>query len=193
MKKKMIILSAVVAIFIWGCDEIGENLNAVNCQFKIESIENLSWAGIDLSNVTSAADLSLEDVQIAEDAIANQDFDVNVSVNVSALNETESVAKIKGFDYVVLLDETELSSGQYDQETIVDPNGGIAILPIQMVFDATPLMANGDMADMMNLVENIQNYSNDNFSELVIKFSPWLPLGDSIQKMPYITLTHSFQ
>lgn len=192
MKKLAAILS-FMTIFFCGCDEIKETLNMINCKYKINNIGNISWAGINLTNITSLSDLSVSDALAAANAIRENNYNINFDLNVLALNETESNAKIRGFDYKLLLNENEVTNGEHGDEVTVEANGGSAILPVNMNFDAKDLIEGGTVNDMVNLVLNLVNYGNGESSDVAVKFSPWIPVGNSVQKMPYITLNHTLQ
>lgn len=191
--KKIVMLFAIVTLFFSGCDQLMETLNMINCKYKIDQLANVSWAGIDLTNIQSFEDLSVSDLAKAGLAISQNDYNVNFDMNILALNETETAAKISGFDYILLLNDSEITNGEYDTELTIEPNGGTGILPISMNIDAQNIVSGGTVEDVVNMVLNMVNYGNGESSDVAVKFSPWIPVGNTIQKMPYITLSHTLQ
>ncbi|MDR2980428.1 MAG: hypothetical protein LBV02_08345 [Bacteroidales bacterium] len=187
--KKIVALFAFITIFFCGC----ETLNMINCKYKVQNVANVSWAGINLTGITSVNDLSVSDLAKAALAVTNQDFNVSFDVNVLGMNETENRAKINGFDYVLLLNEAAITSGENSNSVTIDPNGGSATLPINMKLDVANVLSGGTLNDMIDLVKNVTHYGEGNDSDIAVKFSPWIPVGNTIQKMPYITLNHTLQ
>ena len=187
--KKIIPLVLLVGL-LTSCDF----LNLINCKYKINNASNLTWAGIDLTNIKSASDLSIKDAAKAAAAIAKNDYNIGFNLNVLALNETENPAAINGFDYIFSLDNMEFTRGENpNYDTKINPNGGTAIIPIGMKIDAKEFIAGGQIQSVINLVQNIANFGNGAESTVAMQFRPWIPIKNTVQKTPYITLSHTFQ
>ena len=192
MKKLIPVL--LITLFLTSCDEIKETLNAINCKYKVENIGKLTWAGIDLTNIRSFSDLSLIDAGKAAAAIANGDYNIGFDLNVLAVNETATQAAIGGFDYILQLDDNTLTSGENpDYDIKIAPNGGKNIIPVRMNVDIQDFISSGSVENVINFARNVVNYGEGKESNIAVKFSPWIPIGSTIKKMPYITLNHTLQ
>jgi hypothetical protein len=191
--KKIIPLVLLVGL-LTSCDFIKETFNLINCKYKINNASNLTWAGIDLTNIKSASDLSIMDAAKAAAAIASNDYNIGFNLNVLAMNETANPASVKGFDYILSLDEEEFTRGENPNYNVtINPNGGTAIIPIGMKIDAKEFITGGQIQSVINLVQNIANLGNGTETTVGMQFRPWLPIENSVQKMPYIKLSHTFQ
>lgn len=193
MKKILFLLLGITMLA--GCDRIEETLNLINCKYKLNNIGNITWAGINLSNIHHVNDLSIIDLANAATAIAQRDFNLNFDANVLAVNNTSRPASgIKGFDYALQLDQTQLTSGENNNQDIyVAPNGGEAIIPIGMNVDLEQLLSGDALSSIVNFASNLTRYGNGEPSNVSLKFRPWVELGSTIQKLPYITLNHTLQ
>lgn len=193
MKKRLLFL-CMLTLLLTGCQQIKETINLVNCKYKVHNASDVTWAGINLSHIHSVNDLSIADLAKATNAILNNDFNLGFNLNVLAVNPTASPASINGFDYILLLDENQLTSGQNASRNIrVEPNGGQEVIPITMNVNVGDFLTNGNIENMINLARNIVNYGDGRESAIKVRFSPWLPLGNSVFKAPYITLNHTLQ
>ena len=77
--KKRILFSIVVCcvVTLTGCS-ILQFSNLLNCKFAMAGVQNVTWAGINFSNVSSAKDLSITNLSKAMEAIKNLDFNMTI-------------------------------------------------------------------------------------------------------------------
>ena len=128
-----IILISCSLIFLGGCG-LAQLINLINCKFSLANISDISWAGINLSNIKSVSDLQWSDLQKAIQAIKNKDFRIGCNVNVNAKNETEKPAKLCAFDYDLLLEGSSIAQGSStDRTTVINPKTTARIaVPLSM-------------------------------------------------------------
>lgn len=192
MKKTISLL--LIVMLLAGCEILQQALNMVNCQYKLGNITNITWAGINLSSITKPADLTLSDAAKAANAILNKDFKINFKVNVQAVNNSTTTAGINGFDYIMFLDGSQIAVGQsINKKITVAPNGGKTTIPFLMNVDLKTVLTGKNIDNMVNFARNVSNYGKGQASKVSIKFRPWIKLGDSYQKLTYITLNKTFQ
>ena len=130
LKKTFIVLMATATVLFAGCAALTQLVNLVNCKFNLANISDITWAGINLSNIRNVSDLSFSHLQKAATAIANRDFAVSANVNVNVKNETPNPAKLFAFDYDLLLENSPLASGQNKNHTYtINPNS-IQTIPV---------------------------------------------------------------
>ena len=195
--KKTIIILAVTAttLFAGGCG-LAQLINLINCKFSLANISDISWAGINLSNIKSVNDLQWSDLQKAIVAIKNKDFRIGCNVNVNAKNDTEKPAKLCAFDYDLLLEGSSIAQGSStDRTTIINPKTTTRIaVPLSM--DLVNIFRNGDTKNVINLARNMTDYGNGQESNVKVRFTPYIntPNGTGKgAKMPTITLNKTFQ
>ncbi|MDD6184003.1 MAG: hypothetical protein PUB29_00055 [Bacteroidales bacterium] len=195
--KKLTIILAVTAtlLFAGGCG-LAQLINLINCKFNLANISDITWAGINLSNIKSVSDLQWSDLQKAVQAVKNKDFRIGCNVNVNAKNDTEKPAKLCAFDYDLLLEGSSIAQGSStDRTTIINPQTTTRIaVPLSM--DLVSIFRNGDTKNVINLARNLTDYGNGKESNVKVKFTPYIntPNGTGKgAKMPTITLNKTFQ
>ena len=196
LKKLTIILTVTATmLFMAGCG-LAQLINLINCKFSLANISDITWAGVNLSNINNISDLQWSDLQKAYQAIKNKDFRIGCNVNVNAKNETEKPAKLCAFDYDLLLEGSSIAQGSStDRTTIINPKTTSRIaVPLSM--DLVSIFKNGDTKNVINLARNLTDYGNGKESNVKVKFTPYIntPNGTGKgAKMPTITLNKTFQ
>ena len=190
-----IILISCSLLFLGGCG-LAQLINLINCKFSLANVSDITWAGINLSNIKSVSDLQWSDLQKAIQAVKNKDFRIGCNVNVNAKNDTEKPAKLCAFDYDLLLEGSSIAQGSStDRTTIINPQTTTRIaVPLSM--DLVSIFRNGDTKNVINLARNLTDYGNGKESNVKVKFTPYIntPNGTGKgAKMPTITLNKTFQ
>ena len=190
-----IILISCSLIFLGGCG-LAQLINLINCKFSLANISDISWAGINLSNIKSVSDLQWSDLQKAIQAIKNKDFRIGCNVNVNAKNETEKPAKLCAFDYDLLLEGSSIAQGSStDRTTVINPKT-TARIAVPLSMDLVSIFKNGDTKNVINLARNMTDYGNGKESNVKVRLTPYIntPNGTGKgAKMPTITLNKTFQ
>lgn len=196
LKKLTIILSVTATLLFAGGCGLAQLINLINCKFNLANVSDITWAGINLSNIKSVSDLQWSDLQKAVQAVKNKDFRIGCNVNVNAKNDTEKPAKLCAFDYDLLLEGSSIAQGSStDRTTIINPQTTTRIaVPLSM--DLVSIFRNGDTKNVINLARNLTDYGNGKESNVKVKFTPYIntPNGTGKgAKMPTITLNKTFQ
>jgi len=196
IKKNLIILAVTATLLFAGGCGLAQLINLINCKFSLANVSDITWAGINLSNIKSVNDLQWSDLQKAIQAVKNKDFRIGCNVNVNAKNETEKPAKLCAFDYDLLLEGSSIAQGSStDRTTVINPKTTSRIaVPLSM--DLVSIFKNGDTKNVINLARNLTDYGNGKESNVKVKFTPYIntPNGTGKgAKMPTITLNKTFQ
>jgi len=192
--KKITIAVAFVAIMIFGAAcSLTQLINLVNCKFSLANVSNITWAGINLSNIKSVSDLSFANLQKAATAIKNRDFGVSADVNVNVKNETTQPAKLFAFDYELLLENAPLVSGSCKDRTYTINGGTTSVVPVPVKADLVSIIKNGEVGNIVNFARNLSDYGNGKESNVKVKLTPYAGTTERSMKMPTITLNKTFQ
>ena len=190
-----IILISCSLLFLGGCG-LAQMINLINCKFSLANISDITWAGINLSNIKSVSDLQWSDLQKAIQAIKNKDFRIGCNVNVNAKNDTEKPAKLCAFDYDLLLEGSSIAQGSSaTRTTIINPQTTTRI-PVPLSMDLVSIFKNGDTKNVINLARNLTDYGNGKESNVKVKFTPYINSANGTGKgvkLPTITLNKTFQ
>ena len=190
-----IFMVAAAMLFAGGCG-LAQLINLINCKFSLANVSNITWAGINLSNIRSVSDLQWSDLQKAVQAIRNKDFKVGCSINVNAKNETSSPAKLCAYDYDLFLEGSSIAQGSSaSQTTIINPQS-TTLVHVPLSMDLYSIFKNGDAGNVINLARNLMDYGNGTESNVAVKFTPYVNTKDGTgkgTKLPAITLNKTFQ
>ena len=190
-----VIMISCTLLFLGGCG-LAQLVNLINCKFSLANISDITWAGINMSNIKSVSDLQWSDLQKAVQAIKNKDFRVGCNVNVNAKNETSMPAKLCAFDYDLLLEGSSIAQGSsVTRSTIINPQTTTRI-PVPLSMDLVSIFKNGDTKNVINLARNLMDYGNGKESNVKVKFTPYINSANGTGKgvkLPTITLNKTFQ
>ena len=190
-----VILISCTLLFLGGCG-LAQLINLINCKFSLANISDISWAGINLSNIRNISDLQWSDLQKAVQAIKNKDFRIGCNVNVNAKNETDKPAKLCAYDYDLFLEGSSIAQGSSaTRTTIINPHT-TTLVHVPLSMDLVSIFKNGDAKNVINLARNLMDYGTGKESNVKVKFTPYInsPNGTGKgAKMPTITLNKTFQ
>lgn len=195
--KKLTIILAVTAtlLFAGGCG-LAQLINLINCKFSLANVSDITWAGINISNIKSVSDLQWSDLQKAYQAIKNKDFRIGCNINVNAKNETTKPAKLCAYDYDLYLEGSSIAQGSSTaQTTLINPQS-TALIRVPLSMDLVKIFSNGDTKNVINFARNLMDYGNGTPSNVSVKFTPYINTKEGKgkgAKMPTITLNKTFQ
>lgn len=196
IKKLTIILSVTATLLFAGGCGLAQLINMINCKFSLANVSDITWAGINLSNIKSVSDLQFSDLQKALVAIKNKDFRIGCNINVNAKNVTTQPAKLCAYDYNLYLEGSSIAQGSSTtQTTIINPQS-TSLIHVPLSMDLVKIFTNGDTKNVVNFARNLMDYGNGTPSNVAVKFTPYLNTKDGTGKgvkMPAITLNKTFQ
>ena len=190
-----VIMISCTLLFLGGCG-LAQLINLINCKFSLANISDISWAGINLSNIKNVSDLQWSDLQKAIQAIKNKDFRIGCNVNVNAKNETEKPAKLCAYDYDLFLEGSSIAQGSSTTNTTMIYPHSTTLIHVPLSMDLVSIFKNGDTKNVINLARNLMDYGNGKESNVKVKFTPYInsPNGTGKgAKLPTITLNKTFQ
>lgn len=194
-KTVTIVLIFATLLFMGGCG-IAQLINLINCKFSLANISDITWAGINLSNIKNVSDLQWSDLQKAIVAIKNKDFKVGCNVNVNAKNETATPAKLCAYDYELFLEDSPIAHGSNASKTTLINPQSTTLIHVPLSLDLYSIFKNGDTKNVVNFARNLMDYGNGTESNVKVKFTPYInPASASGKgtKLPSITLNKTFQ
>jgi LEA14-like dessication related protein len=190
-----ILLITATTLYMGGCG-LAQMINLINCKFSLANISDITWAGINLSNIKSVSDLQWGDLQKAYQAIRNKDFRIGCNVNVNAKNETTKPAKLCAYDYDLYLEGSSIAQGSSTaQTTLINPQS-TALIRVPLSMDLVKIFTNGDTKNIINFARNLMDYGNGTPSNVSVRFTPYINTKEGKgkgAKMPTITLNKTFQ
>lgn len=141
MKKAIIILSTI--LFMYSCDvvqQIGGAYNLLQCKYDYNSIDNIQIAGINLGKGKSVSVLQIASLTTILSGGTLQNIPLSMVINLDVANPNEKAAAfLNGMDYMIELNDMELSSGKLDTPVRIEP-GGSQVVPLSIGVDLKNLM-----------------------------------------------------
>ena len=196
LKKFTIIIAvAATALLAGGCG-LAQMINLINCKFSLANITDITWAGINLSNIKSVSDLHFSDLQKAGKAILNKDFRIGCNVNVNAKNETAMTAKLCAYDYELFLEDSPVAKGSSALKTTIINPKTTTLVKVPLSMDLLAIFRNGDTKNVINFAKNMTDYGNGTPSNVKVKFTPYITNKKDDNKgmqLPTIVLNKTFQ
>ncbi|MDB5267957.1 MAG: hypothetical protein JWP58_997 [Hymenobacter sp.] len=103
-----------------------------NVDVRLVGIEQATLAGIDVTNVRQASDLSTVQKAALLAGYASRNLPLRLRLNLEFRNPNDETAALNEFDYIALLDGKEVAKGRTTQRIEVPANGGVATAPITL-------------------------------------------------------------
>lgn len=164
MKKRFFLLLAVgiAGAGLAACDALkqaaGSAVALTQCEYNYNSIAGLSLAGVKVQDVASMSSLNLLDAARLTAALAsigspNSGLPLQFTLNLDVKNPCTQSAAISALQYILEIDDIEMTGGTLDQSFSV-PAGGTSQLPVQLSFDLKKVMTGQSADAVKNLAMN---------------------------------------
>lgn len=191
MKKTIIGLVAFFTLFfLAGCGGSGLSgmYNIARCEYKYNSISNLSLSGINLSNGISP----LQAPRIlAVLAGGTSSIPMNFTLNLDVKNPNATTAALSGLQYIINIDNIQFTTGQVKQNMNI-ASGATQRLPLQIGFDLGTLMQRESKSAVQNITKNFIGIGSDK-SNVSVQIKPTFVVGgQSITSPIYFPVNFSF-
>lgn len=177
--KTLLITFICLLISFTSCDvvkQVSQINNLTKCEFRLESVQKLTLAGIYVQNVQTLSDLNMFDVAKLASAAASQQFPLDFTLNIEAKNPNSSEAGMSKIDWILLIDDIEMTQGILDQQFTIPANNGIATIPMKMHIDLQKAL-NGKSADaVINFGMNLAG-TGSKPTRFTLKMKPTITIG----------------
>jgi len=192
-KAKLIILSLVV--FLSSCDvlkEVSSMYNFAKCDFRLNTVDNIRLAGVNVQKVRSLSELSIMDAARITTAIATNQMPLDFTLNVEVKNPNTEKAIMNGMEWILLIDEIEMTRGRLDRRIEVMPNNQSTIMPLTLSFDLKRALSGKSADAVTNFGLNLAGNGNKP-SRIALKAKPSVVIGTMTFPYPdYITIRTEF-
>lgn len=145
----LLVISISFLTLFSSCDvlnQVSQMSNLTKCDFRLESVQKLTLAGINVQNVKQISDLTMFDAAKLAGAVSSQQFPLDFTLNIEAKNPNTSAAGMTRIDWILLIDDVEMTRGVLDKQVTIPANNGTAFIPMQMHVDLKQALS-GKSAD----------------------------------------------
>jgi LEA14-like dessication related protein len=178
-----------------GCDvaqQAQQATNLMNCDFRVLSVENINLAGINIQNMTSIKNLNLTDGAKIMAAIGGGTFPLSLTVNIQGKNPNTSPAGLNKLDWILFIDDIQMTSGSVTKAFTIPPNNGTTVIPIQVGLDLKKILQGKSLDAIMNFGFNLAGTGNKP-TRIKAKLKPTIMIGTYPLSYPgYITVNTEF-
>lgn len=191
MKIKLCVLYILVLTLFTGCN-VGKDLtgayNMTQCKYDYKSISNLTISDMNLSKGISVLNIPKITSILSGKATS---IPLNFTLNLDVNNPNQSAALLHGLQYVVNVDDIELTTGVVNQALNI-PAGGNQMLPITIGTDLGELMQKHSKKSIENIAKNFLGLS-DQKSKVTVQLKPTFMIGGRAITSPhYIPVSFEF-
>ncbi len=193
MKKTSLIIFLLIGIFFFSsCDvvkQIEELKRFAQCEFSLINIQIVEVDGINLKNVHSEKDFTMEQIYALGQSILNGKLPTTLSIALEAYNPNFKKAAISGLDWEVYLKNVQYASGKLKDRVEVLPQAS-AEFPLLIRINLMKIFTADSLNDIIALLADRNNKENIKKLELTVRLRPWYQIGQSIEPAPtFITIS----
>lgn len=194
--KILLSFSALILILPFNSCEILQQAqqmgNLVKCDFRLQSVNQLTLAGINVQNIHKFSDLSLLDAGKLSTAIARGSYPLDFTLNLEAKNPNPSPAGLTKLDWILYIDDVEMTKGIVDQQVSIPANNGISVIPMKMHVDLKQALSGKSADAILNFGLNLAGAGNKP-TRFTMKLQPTISISSFPITYPgYISVNTEF-
>lgn len=195
MKRSFYLLLLSSVLFLSSCDilqQVGEMANFARCEFRLNTVENLNLAGVNVQNKNSLNDLNFVDAAKLASAYLSGNLPLTMTLNVQVKNPNPAQASLNRLDWILLIDGVEMVNGVNQNLVNVAANGGVSTLPLKIQVDLKKVLSGKSKDAVINFGLNLAGAGNRP-SRMTLKAKPSLKVANQLIAYPgYITVENEF-
>ena len=161
--KTMVLTMFATFTFLTSCDvvkQVSQVSNLSKCDFRLESVQQLTLAGVNMQNVRSISDVNMFEAAKLASAAVSEEIPLNCILNIEAKNPNTSDAGITKIDWILLIDDIEMTKGILDQPVTIPANNGTAVIPVQVKVDLRKALSGKSADAIINFAMNLAGAGN---------------------------------
>lgn len=189
--KKYIGLSIVALIFAGcGINKQAKQLQTLeDCIYEIRSADSVYVAGRDVSRMIRNNSINLSSMPEFAWAYLQKDVPLKARINLKITNPTNQDAAINRFEYMVLIKDQQIASGQVNQKVSVAAGDSITV-PVSISANIYQILSNGKtMQEIIDFMKGGNDAATEKKGIVTLKIKPSIAIGKSLVNYPgYITV-----
>lgn len=167
-------------------------MNLINCEFRLKSADQIQVAGINVQNVRKFSDLSFTDGAKLMAAVAGNSIPLTLTLNLEAKNPNTTPASLSNMDWIMLIDDIEMTRGKLARSFTIPANKGTTVIPIQLNIDLKKVLQGKSLDAIANFGLNLAGQGNQP-TRMALKIKPSINVGNYPLAFPnYLTVRKDF-
>jgi hypothetical protein len=165
-----------------GCRAISQGKRFAECEFSFHSMSEMTLGGVNIQGIRDISDISIIDAGRLLLQLSKGELPLNFTFNIQVENPNDKMAALNQLDWILLLDDNELTQGTTDRRIEV-PAKGNAIMPIYITIEANKIFKKETGRSLINLILNLfgQGKANTRFTA---KVKPAFLIAGKMVKYP---------
>jgi len=176
---RFLVIVFSLLILSTSCDvvqQVQQVSNLSKCSFRLQSVDQITLAGINVQNIKKVADLSLFDAGKLAAAVASRQFLLDFTLNLEARNPNPASAGMTRVDWILLIDDMEMTRGVLDKAVTIPANNGSASIPLQMQLDLKQVLSGKSADAILNFGLNLAGTGNKP-TRFTLQIKPTITIG----------------
>lgn len=195
-RKVLVKLLMVAGLFISSCsviEQINQMKQFTNCEFKINTINQLRIAGVSMEGKKKISDFTFAETIRLTNALAKDEIPATFTIRLEAINPNSKKAAMNQLDWKLLIDQQQVAKGIIEKQIVIPPNGRKTDFSLPVSVNLKEVLTGKSGQALMNLIADITGQGSGK-SELSMKLSPSIRVGNQMLKYPgYVTVKHQVE
>ena len=195
MKKTSLFAVCCLVFLMASCDILQQAsmvANLLRCDFRLESVNNVQLAGVNIQNKKALTDLNFMDAAKITNAYISKSWPLGFTLNLEVKNPNPGVAGINNIDWILFIDNAQITQGAINKRIQVAPNGGTAIIPLEITFDLMKTFSGQTKEALLNLAFNLAGQGTQP-TNIMVKARPSVYIGNQRIEYPgYLNIKKEF-
>lgn len=190
-KFHIFILLSIIAVST-SCRSIRQGKALSKCEFRLESLQNISLANVQIDKVKSLTDLNLLDAGKITLALArNSSLPMGLTANIEVKNPNKKTAGLNELKWILYIDDIKMAEGESKQRFEVAASS-TSVLPLQINLDLKKALQGKSRDALLKFAFNMAGFGKE-ASRVKIRAKPsFKVLGGTIRYPGYIKITQEF-
>lgn len=192
MKTRHLLLLLTLAIGFGACKSMRELKNLTKCQFRIGTVESITLAGVNIQTVRRFTDLGVKDAAKIGTALAGGNLPLGMVVNLEVKNPNKQLAAMNRMEWIAMIDDKEVLNGIVSDRVEVEPNGGVAKLPLTVSTNLRKVLGSMGKTELLDYGMGITDQSSRP-TRVSLKVRPTIMVGKHPLEYPgWLTVKREF-
>ncbi|MBI9036106.1 MAG: LEA type 2 family protein [Bacteroidales bacterium] len=193
---KRIFIVAVMSVLLSGCDvlqQVQQIQTFAKCEFKMEKVHQVELAGVNFDQLSNWSDLNFMQLANITSALTRSTVPLEMTIDVLTRNPNPVNASMQKMQWILEVENEEITRGTLNQKVNVAANGGSTTVPIRIQVDLKSVLAGKSGDAILKFAQSMAGVSSDP-GKITLKVKPSVDVRGFVIDYPsYISLTKEFK
>ena len=152
----------------------------------------IAMVSVDFQEIESWESLSIFEVLKLTTALAGGSLPLDFQLNIQAKNPNSGMAAMNKLDWILFIDDIEMTRGVVEERFEIPPNGGISTLPLSLSIDLLDVLTGDTVEALANFAFNLAGAGNKP-TRIMLHAKPTVYVGNQAIEYPgYLKIRTAF-